>query len=93
MYLQKCRQDLDERNRTIDQQAKAIEKLRPIVERFEKEMETKEDRSSVRESESYRRPKTSEVNRNSEASMETVEVEEIVNENEQLSKDLSNIDF
>ena len=56
-------------------------------------METKEDRSSVRESESYRRPKTSEVNRNSEASMETVEVEEIVNENEQLSKDLSNIDF
>lgn len=87
-YLQKCRQDLDERNRTIDNQAKAIERLRPIVERFEKEMETGEDPSSFRRSSNSRIPMTSEVSKQTEGSMESVEIDEIVNENEQLAKDL-----
>lgn len=93
IYLQKCRQDLDERNKVIDQQSKAIEKLRPIVERYEKEMETGENPSSMRESDTYHKPETSPMNKLSEGSMETVEVEEIVNENEQLTKDLSECCF
>jgi chromosome segregation ATPase len=87
VYLSKCRQDLDERNRTIDNQTRALERLRPIVERFEKEMEQRDGKSStIQESEVSHQPKQSDGK--SEASMETVEVDEIVNENEKLTKEL-----
>lgn len=85
-YLQKCRQDLDERNRTIDHQTKALERLKPIVERFEREMNAKEGNPPPKESETSRQSKRSETG--SEASVMTVEYNELINENEELSKAL-----
>lgn len=92
-YVSKWRQDFEERNRTIDQQAKALDKLRPIVERFEREMETKEGKTSVRDSNTSRRKRKTTENKQSEAkntvsSMESIEIEELIHENEQLASDL-----
>ena len=92
-YVSKWRQDLSERNRTIDQQAKALDKLRPIVQRFEREMETKEVKTSVQDSDTERmRPRTTDVKqshaKNYNSSMESIEVDEVIAENEQLAKDL-----
>jgi hypothetical protein len=87
VYLSKCRQDLDERNRTIDNQAKALERLRPIVERFEREIEQRDSRAtSVQESQVSAKFKHTVTK--TEDSYESVEIDEIVKENEKLTKEL-----
>lgn len=86
-YLMKCRQDLDERNRTIENQSKALEKLKPIVERYEQELEKKEGRTSEQESDTSAPSKTSRVEE-SEASVLTVEYQELLDDNDNLTKEV-----